>query len=94
MPVIFGEKREDGKIVVGCVQYMIESHPNGISVNKVPDYPAPVKGTNDIMIFDPKTKKFEFEQVVRPLTKDEMQEDFMANMSSKLDTIISLLQKK
>jgi hypothetical protein len=93
MPVIFGEKREDGKIVVGCVQYQIDIHPNGITVDNIPDYPVPVKGKNTVQLFDPITKEFSYEQVDRQLTKDEMLEDFNANMLAKLDQIIALLKK-
>jgi hypothetical protein len=91
MAVIFGDTREDGKIVVGCVQYQIESHPNGTKVDKVPDYPQPTKGKNDVMLYDPKTKQFSFEKVDRPLTPDEQMADNFAMLGQKLDQIIALL---
>ena len=94
MPVIFGDKREDGKIVVGCIQHQIESHPNGISVDKVPEYPTPIRGKSPVQLFDPIKKEFLYEQIDRPLTKEEIQEDFNKNICAKLDRIIELLSKR
>jgi hypothetical protein len=93
MPVIFGEKREDGLIPVGSISWQISSHPNGISVNKIPEYPSAKKGINPVMLYDPIKEKFSFEEQARPLTKEELQEDMYISLNLKLDKIIELLSK-
>lgn len=93
MPVIFGDTREDGKLVVGCVQWQIESHPNGTTVAKVPDYPAPETGKDAVMLYDKITGEFSFEQKERPLNEQEQMEKYNILMMEKLDTIINLLSK-
>jgi hypothetical protein len=94
MPVIFGDAREDGLIKVGSIQWQIASHPNGISVNSVPEYPTPIKGKTYIMLLNPETKDITFESVDRLLTSEELQENFNTMLSEKLDTLINLLSPK
>lgn len=94
MPVVFGEKREDGKLVVTQIRYQITSHPNGHAVEKVPDYPFPKVGVNHVMLFDPETKEFSFEEKKRPLTKDEMEDKRFKELISELKKIRKILGEK
>jgi len=42
MAVVFGDKTTDGWLRVTCIQYQMNSHENGYSVNAedIPDYPT------------------------------------------------------
>jgi len=93
MAVLFGEQREDGKIIVGSIQYQIDEHPNGYTVEKIPDYPEVQVGIDDIMLYDPKSKEFSFEQKERPLTREEKQDQVYGEIVSELKAIKELLQK-
>ena len=46
MAVVFGNLESNTRLKVMSVAYLINSDPNGYSVNSVPDYPAPVFGKN------------------------------------------------
>jgi hypothetical protein len=98
MAILFGETREDGKIrvwrtlhekAVG-VPHKIEDNPDGYEFDKIPEYPTPLRGTDDIWLYDPKTKEHSFERVERPINEEEKKEI----MLEKMDKLINLLEKE
>jgi hypothetical protein len=73
MAVIFGDKQKDGWIKVSAIQYQMESHPNGytIKAEKIPPYPQHEPGVGWVQMFNPKTKRFRFDEIKISLTKEE-----------------------
>ena len=77
MAVIFGEKQADGWLKVTMIQWKLDKHPNGHSIKaeKIPEYPPRTPGVGHVQMFNPKTKKFRFDEIAVPLTKEEALQD-------------------
>lgn len=81
MPVLFGEKRRDGLIIVGRTAHYNEKgvmattrmkeHSKGYDFEEMPVTPAPEAGFDYTMLFNPKTRKFVWEKVKREMTETE-----------------------
>lgn len=74
MAVVFGEKKDaDGWIRTTMIQYQIESHENGHTVDKddIPDYPESGMGVGWVQYYHPEKNEWKYEQVKIPYTKEE-----------------------
>jgi len=108
MPVVFGKKREDGKIRVGATVSRImdkdlgktreitaDDYPEGYFVERLPKHPEPKRGIDNVMLYDPKTEEFSFEEKERPLNPDEVQAQISEDLSAllrKLDEVLEELR--
>lgn len=108
MPVLFGDKRKDGKIRVWQQQFRImdpelgktrevvpEDYPEGypFDAEKIPEVPQVGRGINPVLVFDPKTGGFAWEEETRDLTPEEQMderiehiEEALARIEEKLST--------
>lgn len=80
MAVVFGDKTtSDGWLRVTCIQWQMDFHENGYSVNAkdVPDYPQPIRGKSAVQMYHPEENKWKFEFIDAPLTKEQILEDLV-----------------
>lgn len=80
MAVLFGEIRDGGWIQTTCIQYEIESHPNGyvIDHNDIPPYPDATPGVGWMQMYNPGTKERRYDKVFRPHTEAEAMIEIVA----------------
>ena len=74
MALMFGMNRPDGKVQITEIQYQKESDPRGgyqVDAIDIPEYPRPAPGIGHIMLYDPETKAFSFEETYRPHSTEE-----------------------
>lgn len=50
-------------------------HPNGYYVEKIPEYPKPRRGIDDVLYYDIEKKEFFFEETERPLNELELRQE-------------------
>jgi hypothetical protein len=80
MAVVFGDKTtEDGWLRVTCIQWQMDSHENGYSVNAedIPDYPKLPRGKSPVQMYHPDTKQWRFDETDVPLTKEQILEELV-----------------
>ena len=79
MAVVFGDKTTDGWLRVTCIQYQMDSHENGYSVNAedIPDYPTMPRGKSAVQMYSPTTKQWRFDETDVPLTKEQILEELV-----------------
>jgi hypothetical protein len=70
MPKITGKIRADGKVCVQGIGSQADEVMGEWIVDSIPDEPK-ASGKNQNLIYDPKAKKFEFEETERSLTEAE-----------------------
>lgn len=87
--ILFGETREDGKIRVWRTQHAApgkeldeKSFPEGYAFAAMPEHPAPKRGVDHIMLYDPKTEEFSFEEKQRPLAQEEVLESLVEQIGA------------
>lgn len=71
MAVLSGDKRPDGKIRVWQYNEKDNYRAGFETVDKIPPFPPYKRGVTWVMIYDPKTKEFEFEEESRKLDEAE-----------------------
>lgn len=73
MAVLFGDKFPDGWIRTSCIQYMIDSDPNGFIIDKdaIPPYPESEPGLGWVQFYKPETKEWRYDPIKVPYTKEE-----------------------
>ena len=80
MAVVFGDKKTtDGWLRVTCIQWKMDSHENGYSINAedVPDYPIMPRGKAAVQMYNPTTNEWRFDQIDAPLTKEQVLEELV-----------------
>jgi hypothetical protein len=79
MAVVFGDKTTDGWLRVTCIQYQMNSHENGYSVNAedIPDYPKMPRGKAAVQMYNPTTNEWRFDETDVPLTKEQILEELV-----------------
>jgi hypothetical protein len=80
MAVVFGDKTtDDGWLRVTCIQYQMDSHENGYSVDAkdIPDYPTMPRGKSPVQMYHPETKQWRFDETDVPLTKEQILEELV-----------------
>jgi hypothetical protein len=79
MAVVFGDKATDGWLKVTCIQYKINSHENGHTVNieDIPSYPTMPRGKSAIQMYNPELNQWRFDEVDVPLTKEQILEELV-----------------
>lgn len=95
MAVLFGDKREDGLIRVwrtvnfkpDGTEHTTAEHPDGYDFAEMPEQPTPKKGIDHIWLFNPETKEHIFEEVARPLTKEEREEELIDKMTRLVEAL-------
>jgi hypothetical protein len=71
---MFGMNRPDGLVQITEIQYQRDSDPRGgyqVEAIDIPEYPCPRPGIGHIMLYDPETKAFSFEETHRPHSTEE-----------------------
>lgn len=74
MAVLFGEApNADGWVKVTMIQYKMDSHENGHSINAedIPEYPESGMGVGWVQYYHPSENKWKFDQIKTPYTKEE-----------------------
>ena len=74
MGVLFGHSPDaEGWVKTYSIQYKIDSHENGYSINTddIPDYPRSKFGVGWEQYYHPGKDEWKFEQVEIPYTKEE-----------------------
>lgn len=74
MAVLFGEApNADGWIKTTMIQYKMDSHENGYTINAddIPDYPEGGMGVGWVQYYHPSKDEWKFEQIKAPYTKEE-----------------------
>lgn len=74
MALMFGMDRPDGLVQITEIQYQRDSDPRGghkIDANAIPEYPHPRPGIAHVMLYNPKTSEFTFEETYRPHSTEE-----------------------
>lgn len=74
MALMFGMERPDGLVQITEIQYQKDSDPRGghpVDARDIPDYPRPTPGVGHIMLYNPGTKEFSFEETHRPHSTEE-----------------------
>jgi len=74
MAVVFGEApNAEGWIKVTMIQYQIDSHENGHTINpkNIPEYPEGGFGVGWVQYYHPSKDEWKFEQIKVPYTKEE-----------------------
>jgi len=71
MAVLSGDKRPDGKIRVWQYNEKDNYRAGWITVDTIPPFPPYKRGVLWVMIYDPQTDKFEFEEEPRKLDEAE-----------------------
>jgi hypothetical protein len=79
MPVIFGDTQPDGWLRVTCIQYQMDSHENGhtIDLHDIPEYPKMPKGKAAIQMYNPNTKQWRFDEVDVTLSTEEVLQELV-----------------
>ena len=80
MAVVFGDKTtDDGWLRVTCIQWQMDSHENGYSVDAkdIPDYPKLPRGKAPVQMYHPDTKQWRFDETDVPLTKEQILEELV-----------------
>lgn len=81
MAVVFGDKikNEPGWIRVTCIQWQIDSHEDGYTVNKedIPEYPKTARGKAAIQLYNPELNQWRFDEIDVPLTKEQILEELV-----------------
>jgi hypothetical protein len=81
MAVIFGDKvkSDPGWLRVTCIQWQIDSHENGYTVDKddIPEYPKVGRGKAAIQMYNPTLNEWRFDEVDVPLTKEQILEELV-----------------
>ena len=80
MAVVFGDKTtSDGWLRVTCIQWQMDSHENGYSVDAkdIPDYPKTARGKAPVQMYHPETKQWRFDEIDVPLTKEQILEELV-----------------
>ena len=100
--ILFGEMREDGKVLVGSTihsqpgkaELQASAYPEGYEFDKLPDPPAEKRGIMPVLVFDPVKNEFEWEEKTRPLTDSEsieVQTEAIQNQTAALGVQNTLL---
>jgi hypothetical protein len=73
MAVLFGEIYEGDWIKIHSIQYQLDEHPNGYSVDvkEIPEYPPQKAGIIHTQLYNTNTKQWRFDEVSRPHTEPE-----------------------
>jgi hypothetical protein len=74
MALMFGMTRPDGLVQVTEIQYQKDSDPRGgyrVEAADIPDYPRPQPGIGHVMLYNPATAEFTFEETHRPHSTEE-----------------------
>ena len=93
MAVVFGDKKtSDGWLRVTCIQWQIDSHENGYSVDAqdIPDYPTMPKGKAAVQMYNPETNQWKFDEIDVPLTQEQILED----LAGAVRELITVLKEK
>lgn len=80
MAVVFGDKTtSDGWLRVTCIQWQMESHENGFTVDskEIPEYPRMPRGKAAVQMFNPATNEWRFDEIDVPLTKEQILEELV-----------------
>lgn len=80
MAVLFGDKTtSDGWVRVSCIQWQMDEHENGYSIdaNDIPDFPKMPKGKGAIQMYHPEKNEWRFDEIDIPLTKEQILEDLV-----------------
>ena len=71
---MFGMNRPDGLVQITEIQYQKDSDPRGgyqTDAAAIPEYPHPTPGIAHVMLFNPETREFTFEETYRPHSTEE-----------------------
>ena len=74
MAVLFGEApNAGGWIKTTMIQYKMDSHENGYTINAddIPEYPEGGMGVGWVQYYHPSKNEWKFEQIKVPYTKEE-----------------------
>jgi hypothetical protein len=74
MALMFGMDRPDGLVQITEIQYQKDSDPRGghfVDAKDIPEYPRPQPGIGHVMLFNPATREFIFEETYRPHSTEE-----------------------
>lgn len=80
MAVVFGDKTTaDGWLRVTCIQWQMDSHENGHSVDAkdIPDYPNLPRGKAPVQMYHPERNEWRFDEIDVPLTKEQIMEELV-----------------
>jgi hypothetical protein len=80
MAVVFGDKTtDDGWLRVTCIQWQMDSHENGYSVDAkdIPDYPKLCRGKALCRCTTPIQNEWRFDETDVPLTKEQILEELV-----------------
>lgn len=79
MAVVFGNKTENDWIRVTCIQWKMDKHENGYTVNsdEIPEYPSVQKGKAPVQMYNPITNEWKFDLIDVPLTKEQILEELV-----------------
>lgn len=79
MAVVFGNKTEGDWLRVTCIQWQMQSHENGHTVNAedIPEYPQTPRGKSPVQMYNPVTNEWRYDLVDVPLTKEQILEDLV-----------------
>jgi hypothetical protein len=80
MAVVFGDKKtEDGWLRVTCIQWQMDKHENGYSVDAkdIPDYPVLARGKMPVQMYHPEKNEWRFDEIDVPLTKEQILEELV-----------------
>jgi hypothetical protein len=80
MAVVFGDKTtDDGWLRVTCIQWQMDSHENGYSVDAkdIPDYPTMPSGKRLCRCTTPSANEWRFDETDVPLTKEQILEELV-----------------
>lgn len=96
MPVLFGRQREDGNIIVQKTLHRVKGeevvasdYPDGYEFDELPETPASKRGVEPVMIFDPRNKKFIWEEKEKQLEDT----DKLDMILEKMDELLKILTK-
>lgn len=90
MAVVFGDKFLDGGwLRVTCIQWQLDSHENGYSVNSedIPDYPKMPKGKGAVQLYHPEKNEWRFDAIDIPLTQEQLLEELLEAVRELTATI-------
>ena len=80
MAVVFGDRTTaDGWLRVTCIQWQMDSHENGHSVDAkdIPDYPTMPRGKAAVQMYHPERNEWRFDEMDVPLTKEQIMEELV-----------------
>lgn len=93
MAVIFGEGPDaEGWVKVSIIQYQIEEHENGYSVDRgsIPDYPQSGFGVGWVQYYNPEKNDWKFEEIKIPYTEAEG----MLEVASAIRELAQVIKEK